>query len=94
MGRPSGTVVNKYHRHCNECGKLRYRAPWGLCQPCYKDLEIRKKHVRLPAPGDSHYHHEPTMEELDALIAEQSKNLPDWWWNDWEKEATMSDSLE
>jgi len=22
---------------------------------------------------------EPTMAELDALVAEQMKNLPDWW---------------
>ncbi len=50
---------------CTQCGK-REQKRRGLCGPC-----IRKS----PDPDE-----EQTEEELDAVIAEQMKNLPDWFY--------------
>lgn len=60
----------------------------GLCQACWKDPMIRP----LYKP---HHEYKDDMEmteaELDALIAEQRKNLPKWWWKEHEKAAIHVD---
>lgn len=70
-------------RACVHCGEVRFVQGRGLCQPCHKKPEIRSQYPLRSRrhdgaqPGDP----EPTLAELEALIAEQSKpeNLPDWW---------------
>lgn len=52
----------------------------GLCRTCYDVPEIRVKYVKHAA-RKAVDNTEMTTEELDAMIAEQTKpeNLPDWW---------------
>jgi hypothetical protein len=63
---------------CKEAKKLRCR---GLCANCY----YRKPGVRAAAPrkkatGPAP---EPTAEEVEATVREQSRRLPVWWWDSW-----------
>jgi hypothetical protein len=69
---------------CNHCGKpcVVYRGR-GLCWTCYGNPGIRESYGKSKyAPG-----HEPTMEELDAIIAEQMKCLPNWWYSSMPREG-------
>ena len=63
-------------KHCRE--RPGYQAR-GLCWRCYRDLTVRRLYPQDPRAKRPE--HEPTEEELEALIAEQSKpeNLPGWW---------------
>jgi len=65
-------------KHCNRPpGKTRMRK--GLCSGCYEKPWIR---VRYPATNPQAYErqeNQETMEQLDAIIAEQMKCLPKWW---------------
>lgn len=64
----------------------------GLCTSCYQNKDVRalyparggegQRKVRFATeapPQKSRQPAGPTEEELDALIAERMKNLPDWW---------------
>ena len=61
---------------CHNCSKVvaRYYCR-KLCGACWRNPVIR---VRFPAAHQGK-HNEPTEEELEAMIAEQMKNLPAWW---------------
>jgi len=58
-------------RHCHE-EKKRYGR--GLCNECYKDPEIRAKYARLKESAN--IDHEPTDEEVEAMIAERLPTMP------------------
>lgn len=75
-------------RHC----EARLTSPGGrgrgLCPRCFDDEAVRESYPqqkRGPKPGTVYKPRaeetEPTEEELNAMIAEQSKpeNLPHWW---------------
>lgn len=57
----------------------------GLCYPCYMTPGVKEKYPRgwgttnVPT-GMTNAN--PTMDELDALVAEQMQCLPDWWERD------------
>lgn len=60
--------------HCQRNTAARNRR--GLCARCYSAPAVRSLYpARVVRPFD----HEPTMAELEALIAEQRKCLPPWW---------------
>ena len=71
---------------CRNCGKPKVNRPRGLCWGCFYCLAIRERYAPLGALGEAgakgHRDEEPTTEDLDALIAEQMKRLPRWWWSD------------
>ena len=46
-----------------------------LCMDCYRLRHIRELYPRRSKNGGR----EPTLAELDALIAERRKCLPKWW---------------
>lgn len=58
---------------CLHCGDSPTHAR-GLCRICYLKADIRKRY-----PKHTKDCRELTMEELDAMIAEQMANLPTWW---------------
>jgi hypothetical protein len=68
---------------CLHCGQHEANRAKGLCWSCW-----RKPGVKEMYPTSKYCPHsvseQMTMEELDALIAEQSKpeNLPAWWNDD------------
>lgn len=72
-------------RHCRQIVAIYSRQ---ICRKCYRDPDVLAKY-----PTDYHRVkqeeglHEPTMAEVEAMIAEQMKpeNLPSWWFHDWEK---------
>lgn len=70
-------------RKCLHCGRVRRIQGRGLCWSCNRDRTIRNQYplLRPRNMADDYDGSEPTMEELDAIIAEQMKpeNLPDWW---------------
>ncbi len=59
-------------RHCQK--ELRNWRLRGLCWKCHKDVAIRK---RYPSLSKYHDEGEPTMAQLDRMIAEQMPTLPD-----------------
>lgn len=59
---------------CKKCGK-KIPALWRECEGCREARRARLKQQREEAALDR----EPTMEELDAMIAERMKDLPSWW---------------
>lgn len=68
---------------CPNCGNPKgVKKQRGLCDRCYSAPEIREKYPPLGKPRTySQLNHEPTIADLDAMIAEQMKpeNLPPWW---------------
>ena len=62
---------------CRHCPRRACR-PRGLCSVCYEVPAIRAMYARRPSRRKCDGP-EPTGAELDALIAEQMKNLPAWW---------------
>lgn len=67
---------------CKHC--LRVKASpgrRGLCRHCAKRPELESLYPKL-SNGGRQERHEPTAEEIDALIAEQLRpeNRP-WWWD-------------
>lgn len=58
---------------CKGCGRVQ-RDSRALCWRCTHDPDKRAAFLRRPQGAK-----EPTLEELDALIAEQRKCLPPWW---------------
>lgn len=68
---------------CVHCRKGTVNRPRGLCWTCYYAPGVRDLHPstskhapHCPSNGPGR---EPTMAELDAMVAEQVRNLPDWW---------------
>ena len=64
----------------NRCVHCKYRQASqqdarGLCWTCRQDPEIRKLH---PSTSKFAAKSEPTEEEFEAIIAEQRKCLPPW----------------
>ena len=72
MGR---TVVK-----CIHC-KTRTAQPKnrGLCGACYKDKDVRALYPPSPLwiQGGNE-----TETELQVMIAEQKRHLPEWWWDE------------
>lgn len=70
-------------RHCSgPCGFPRR----GLCFRCYRDPAIRERYrplLKNVGRGRPEEWEEPTQQQVDDCVAEQSKpeNLPDWWWD-------------
>ena len=69
---------------CRHCSTRKVTRPRGLCWTCYYTPGIKrlyfstsKKSPNCAKPNEG----EPTMEELDAMVAERSRpeNLPAWW---------------
>ena len=69
---------------CLHCQHRNANASRGLCRYCYRVPEIRQQYPVLSkwVSGAGEFH-EPTAEELEATIAEQRANLPDWWHDSW-----------
>lgn len=69
---------------CLHCSRRKVNRPRGLCWKCYYCPGVREMYGPRGAAGRAgakQHEPEPTEEELDAMIAEQSKpeNLPPWW---------------
>lgn len=69
-------------KHCKERNGIKYRC--GLCKRCYGCIDIRVKYrvqrnYKGSNGGGDGVYRGPSMEELEALIAERSQNLPRWW---------------
>jgi hypothetical protein len=66
--------------HCaRTMGRLYAR---GLCSKCYRVRTVRALYPprgEAGRAGAKGYEPEPTEAEVDALVAEQMANLPDWW---------------
>lgn len=64
----------------------------GLCRKCHAIPAVRAKYPKLPStkPCNTTGTAEPTMEQLDALIAEQMESLPEWWDKDYRSQARES----
>lgn len=80
MAEPRGKVSR-----CLHCGSQVVNGRRGLCNRHWRIVSIRNKYPRLQTGGDTTDNSaHMTEEELDALIAEQSKpeNLPSWWEHD------------
>lgn len=63
-------------RHCKVRNGIKYKL--GLCVGCYGTRRIRDLYVSFRVTERPEAD-EPTLEELDAIIAERMKDLPDWW---------------
>ncbi len=57
---------------CAGCAKERQMHSLGLCRSC------RHKPAVVARCGVSGHHEPATMEEIEAIIAEQRKHLPKW----------------
>jgi hypothetical protein len=68
---------------CRHCVKRKANRPRGMCWACYYTPGVREMYEPQSAAGraGARGHREPTMAEVEATIAEQSKpeNLPKWW---------------
>lgn len=65
--------------NCKHCKRPINYVKRGLCSTCYADRSIRKLYPKQSAFDD------PSMEELDAMIAERMKRLPSWWFDGYEQ---------
>ncbi len=76
---------------CLHCTNNKAFRPRGLCKTCYDNLEIRNCYQKLIDYND--HTKDMTTEQLDAIIAEQSKpeNLPKWWAKHVKMMADMQD---
>ncbi len=68
---------------CQHCGRsdLTIQAR-QLCSKCYVEPGIREQYAKLKTKPPPPTQPELTEAELDAMIAEQMANLPDWWHED------------
>ena len=71
---------------CRHCQRRKKVCPRGLCFACYHTPSIRRMY---PPTSKFVTRGEPTMAELDALIARQMKCLPSWWQRDVERMAAL-----
>ncbi len=58
-------------RDCNPMSR------YSLCAECFGDPAVLASYC--PVKPKQERYREPTEAELDAMIAEQMRNLPDWW---------------
>lgn len=66
---------------CKKCGKKK-KLEGPYCGLCADELDRNRRRAQRQAKDqrDKDFDSwDPTEEELDALIAEQMKNLPPWW---------------
>ncbi len=69
-------VKQKRDGNCAECGHYSpCLRPRKLCYHCYRKPEVLARHPLDPVYGKR----EPTAAELEQIIAEQSRRLPEWW---------------
>ncbi len=61
---------------CSHCKKTLVIHGRGLCQTCWRQPKIRNRYRPRQSGGGTR---EPTMAELDALIAKQRETMPSWW---------------
>lgn len=61
---------------CRHCERVRVIHGRGLCQTCWRKPNIRNRYRARQSGGGRR---QPTMAELDALIARQMEDLPEWW---------------
>lgn len=64
---------------CKHCNIRKENKPRGLCLRCYTDKNIRAKYPLATTRKDGTVDDNSTKEEVEAFVAEQYKNLPDWW---------------
>ena len=64
---------------CRHCQRNKAIRPRGLCWKCYYAPGVRDQYAPLTPAGSYALRREPTEAELDALIAQQSAALPEWW---------------
>ena len=57
---------------CLNCKIRNIHRPRGLCKGCYGILEVRSLYPIGGPPAQ-------TVEEVEALVAEQMQHLPEWW---------------
>ena len=76
-------------RHCQTNAAIRTKR--GLCTRCYFTPAVRSLY---PARVVRPFAHEPTMDELEALIAEQRKCLPAWWDSETERATYYGQRLD
>lgn len=91
--RHTPTCPNNVNTPCKHCKKKNRLRRFGLCNRCYDQPEIAKRYgFKALEPLI-----EPTQEEIDKLIEEQSESLPDWWEretdSDYEKNEARRDDL-
>lgn len=63
---------------CLHCNQPRAISGRGLCTTCYTTPAIRRLYPVIER-GHIPRYREPTEEEVEAMVAEQMKNLPAWW---------------
>lgn len=63
-------------QHCKVRNGISHKC--GLCVGCYETRRIRDLYLSRRIE-QRHEADGPTMEELEAIIAERMKNLPKWW---------------
>lgn len=68
---PNDGLCGHCRQHEQEAGKF------GLCGECYKIPAVFRRFMGREAKRRAAY--EPTEQEIEALVAEQMQNLPDWW---------------
>ena len=82
MARPDEGVTHKRGGPCRHCGKAKVSRPRGLCWKCYYAVKhlytSQSKFASAGAKGHDEGP-EPTLAELEAMIAERMKKLPAWW---------------
>lgn len=77
-------------RQCKHCGRLRYIGARGLCGGCYQSQGIRdlypasECHVREDDRGNG-----LTEAEVEGIVAEQSANLPAWFYDDRKRQRVL-----
>lgn len=68
---------------CRHCRRRKANRARGLCWTCDQTPAVRALYPVTskydPLRNKLERHVEPTAEEIDALVAEQMKNLPEWW---------------
>jgi hypothetical protein len=64
---------------CRHCRRSAVSRPRGLCWGCYYAPGVKDLYPPNSKFAKNHERREPTEAELDALIAEQMANLPEWW---------------
>lgn len=75
-----GDVSMARCHHCNR--EVSYQLKRRLCKACYTKPAIQEQYPPL-RPGRRTSEPEPTMEQIDKLIAVQMQSLPKWWDNAW-----------
>lgn len=82
------TWSGKPCRHCQK-GKGNLSRRW-LCRRCWKNPEIKDLYKPAESFRSEFGDHDPTMEELEAMISEQMKCLPAWWDDDVQKQRNLN----